>query len=117
MNNYFFLIKVLFLCQYKKQKMSILVKNTTKLYGNQLALNNVSFEILSGEIVGFLGPNGAGKSTMMKIITTYLPKSDGIVIVNGFDVDSSPWEVKKSVGYLPEYKRVFKISCRYSFCF
>ncbi len=107
MNIYFFLIKVLFLCQYKKQKMSILVKNTTKLYGNQLALNNVSFEILSGEIVGFLGPNGAGKSTMMKIITTYLPKSDGIVIVNGFDVDSSPLEVKKSVGYLPEHNPLY----------
>ena len=60
--------------------MSILVKNTTKLYGKQKALNHVSFEIPSGEIVGFLGPNGAGKSTMMKIITAYIPKNEGTVI-------------------------------------
>ncbi len=87
--------------------MPILVKNTTKLYGKQLALNNVTFEIPSGEIVGFLGPNGAGKSTMMKIITTYLPKSDGVVTVNGFDVDSNALDVKKSVGYLPEHNPLY----------
>ncbi len=87
--------------------MSILVENTTKLYGKQKALNNVSFEIPSGEIVGFLGPNGAGKSTMMKIITAYIPKTEGKVSVNGFDVDKDPLEVKRSVGYLPEHNPLY----------
>ena len=87
--------------------MSILVKNTTKLYGKQKALDNVNFEIPSGEIVGFLGPNGAGKSTMMKIITAYIPKSEGTVIVNGFDVDTNSIDVKRSVGYLPEHNPLY----------
>ncbi len=87
--------------------MSILVENTTKLYGKQKALNQVSFEIPSGEIVGFLGPNGAGKSTMMKIITAYISKTKGTVVVNGFDVDKDPLEVKRSVGYLPEHNPLY----------
>jgi len=87
--------------------MSILVENTTKLYGKQKALNNVSFEIPSGEIVGFLGPNGAGKSTMMKIITAYISKTEGKISVNGFDVDKDPLEVKRSVGYLPEHNPLY----------
>ncbi len=87
--------------------MSILVENTTKLYGKQKALNNVSFEIPSGEIVGFLGPNGAGKSTMMKIITAYISKTEGEISVNGFDVDKDPLEVKRSVGYLPEHNPLY----------
>ena len=66
--------------------MSISAKNITKLYGKQKALNNVSFSIGSGEIVGFLGPNGAGKSTMMKIITCYLPSNEGEGKVSGMDV-------------------------------
>jgi len=87
--------------------MSILVQNTSKNYGNQIALNDVSFEINSGEIVGFLGPNGAGKSTMMKILTTYISQNTGEVKVNGFDSIQNPIDVKKSVGYLPEHNPLY----------
>lgn len=87
--------------------MSILVQNTSKLYGKQKALNDVSFSIPSGEIVGFLGPNGAGKSTMMKIITAYISKTEGNIKVNGFDVVTNPLEVKRSVGYLPEHNPLY----------
>ncbi len=82
--------------------MSIEVKNISKLYGEQKALNNVSFSIKKGEIVGFLGPNGAGKSTMMKIITGYINASEGEVFVNNFDISTNKLEVQKSIGYLPE---------------
>jgi len=82
--------------------MSINVKNITKTFGNQKALNNVSFEVLSGQIFGFLGPNGAGKSTMMKIITGYIPPSSGQVFVNNLDILSNSVEVKRQIGYLPE---------------
>jgi ABC-2 type transport system ATP-binding protein len=82
--------------------MSIEVKNITKLYGEQKALNNVSFSIEKGEIVGFLGPNGAGKSTMMKIITGYINASEGEVFVNDFNVSTHKLELQKSIGYLPE---------------
>ncbi len=82
--------------------MSISAKDVSKIYGEQKALNGVSFDIKSGEVVGFLGPNGAGKSTMMKIITCYLPASSGQVWVNGLNVNENPEEVKKHVGYLPE---------------
>ena len=87
--------------------MSIEVQQISKTYGTQKALDNVSFNINSGEIVGFLGPNGAGKSTMMKIITTYINASDGIVIVNGHNVASEPMLVKQSVGYLPEHNPLY----------
>lgn len=87
--------------------MSIQVENITKIYGEQKALNNVSFTIEKGEIVGFLGPNGAGKSTMMKILTTFLPASEGIAIVNGFEVNKEDISVKKSVGYLPEHNPLY----------
>ncbi len=82
--------------------MSIVVQGVTKLYGEQKALDNVSFEIRTGEIVGFLGPNGAGKSTMMKIITGFIPASSGSVKVNGLDVGNGSSLVKKKIGYLPE---------------
>jgi ABC-2 type transport system ATP-binding protein len=82
--------------------MSIVVEGVTKLYGEQKALDNVSFEVKTGEIVGFLGPNGAGKSTMMKIITGFITASSGQVFVNGLDVGAENLEVKKQVGYLPE---------------
>lgn len=82
--------------------MAISVKEVFKIYGEQKALNGISFDIKSGEVIGFLGPNGAGKSTMMKIITCYLPASSGTVTVNGIDVNEAPEEVKKHVGYLPE---------------
>ncbi|MBB6682159.1 gliding motility-associated ABC transporter ATP-binding subunit GldA [Aequorivita sp. 609] len=87
--------------------MSIKVENITKTYGEQKALNNVSFSVEKGEIVGFLGPNGAGKSTMMKILTTYLPASEGVAIVNDFEVSKDDISVKKSVGYLPEHNPLY----------
>jgi ABC-2 type transport system ATP-binding protein len=87
--------------------MSIQVENITKTYGEQKALNNVSFNIEKGEIVGFLGPNGAGKSTMMKILTTFLPASEGVAMVNGFEVTKDDIAVKKSVGYLPEHNPLY----------
>jgi ABC-2 type transport system ATP-binding protein len=82
--------------------MSIVVQGVTKLYGEQKALNNVSFEVKTGEIVGFLGPNGAGKSTMMRIITGFIPSSSGSVFVNGIEVGNDNIEVRKRIGYLPE---------------
>ena len=82
--------------------MSIQVKNITKIYGDQKALDDVSFEIHSGEVVGFLGPNGAGKSTMMKIITAFIPPTSGEVFVNQLAVSENDEEVKRQIGYLPE---------------
>ena len=82
--------------------MSIKVAALTKLYDTQKAVDNISFELQKGEIVGFLGPNGAGKSTTMKIVTGYLPATSGTAAVCGFDVQESPMEVRKRVGYLPE---------------
>ncbi len=87
--------------------MSITVENVSKLYGEQKALDNISFTIGSGEIVGFLGPNGAGKSTMMKIITTYISQTNGVVSVNGHNVETKPMLVKQSVGYLPEHNPLY----------
>jgi ABC-2 type transport system ATP-binding protein len=87
--------------------MSIKVEQLTKVYGNQKALNNVSFIVEKPEVVGFLGPNGAGKSTMMKILTTYLRATEGKAEVNGFDVSSSPKKVQQSVGYLPEHNPLY----------
>jgi ABC-2 type transport system ATP-binding protein len=82
--------------------MSIIATNISKLFGEQKALDDVSFEIKSGEIVGFLGPNGAGKSTMMKILTCFLPPSSGEATVCGFNILEQSLEVRKKVGYLPE---------------
>jgi ABC-2 type transport system ATP-binding protein len=82
--------------------MSIVVQGVTKLYGGQKALDNVSFEVKTGEIVGFLGPNGAGKSTMMRIITGFIPASKGSVIVNGIQISTDNPELRKTIGYLPE---------------
>jgi ABC-2 type transport system ATP-binding protein len=82
--------------------MSIKVEGVSKLYGEQRALDNVSFSVGANEVVGFLGPNGAGKSTMMKIITCFIPPSEGRVEVCGFDTDTQSLEVRKQVGYLPE---------------
>jgi ABC-2 type transport system ATP-binding protein len=82
--------------------MSILVQGVTKLYGEQKALDNVSFEVKTGEIVGFLGPNGAGKTTMMKIITGFIPATSGSVFVNDIEASTDNIEIKKKIGYLPE---------------
>ena len=87
--------------------MSIEVKNITKIYKDQKALNDVSFSVKDAEIVGFLGPNGAGKSTMMKILTTYIEASEGSANVNGFDVASNKKNVQSSVGYLPEHNPLY----------
>jgi len=87
--------------------VSISVDFISKVYGQQRALDNVSFEVKSGEIVGFLGPNGAGKSTMMKILTCFIPPSNGKATVNGFDVMDHAIEVRKSVGYLPEHNPLY----------
>ncbi len=87
--------------------MSIEVKNVSKVYGQQKALNDVSFHIKKGEIVGFLGPNGAGKSTMMKILTTYINASNGEAKVGGFNVNSNPKHVQQIVGYLPEHNPLY----------
>jgi len=87
--------------------MSISVQNISKFYGDQKALNNITFSIKKGEIVGFLGPNGAGKSTMMKILTTYINSSEGNAAVNEFDVINQQKNVQQSVGYLPEHNPLY----------
>src|SRR6185436_15758688 len=87
--------------------MSIEVKNLLKVYGEQKAVNNVSFKVNKGEIVGFLGPNGAGKSTTMKIITGYLEQNGGEAYVCGINVTEDPVQTKKKVGYLPELNALY----------
>lgn len=87
--------------------MSITVKNLTKIYGEQRAVNDISFSIQQGEIVGFLGPNGAGKSTTMKMITGYLEPSAGDINVSGVDVKKAPFDAKKKIGYLPESNALY----------
>ena len=87
--------------------MSIEVQNISKSYGAQKALDNVSFSIKKGEIVGFLGPNGAGKSTLMKILTTFIHADEGTATVNGNDVNDSQLKVQLSVGYLPEHNPLY----------
>lgn len=82
--------------------MSIKVENLTKFYGSNLAVDNISFDIKSGEIVGFLGPNGAGKSTTLKMITTYLAPTSGKIFVDGMNILDKSIEVRKRMGYLPE---------------
>lgn len=87
--------------------MSISVKHLTKYYGEQAAVDNISFEAKKGEILGFLGPNGAGKSTTMKIITTFIPASEGEVEVCGLDINKHSLEVREKIGYLPEHNPIY----------
>ena len=87
--------------------MSIIVNNLTKVYGKQFAVNHISFEIGTGEIVGFLGPNGAGKSTTMKMITGYIPPTEGGGTVCGIDFVEESIEVRKIIGYLPEHNPLY----------
>jgi len=87
--------------------MSIHVNHLTRIFGNQKAVNDISFSVNSGEIVGFLGPNGAGKSTTMKIATTYLSPSAGSVIVGGFDVVTDALKARRITGYLPEHNPLY----------
>ena len=82
--------------------MSVIVNQLTKVYGTQIAVNHISFTAEPGKIVGFLGPNGAGKSTTMKMITGFIPPSDGTASVCGFDINTHSMDVRKCLGYLPE---------------
>ena len=98
--------KANFICT-KNQPVSIVVENLTKLYGSQLALDNVSFSVANGEVLGLLGPNGAGKSTTMKILTGYLLANSGKAEICGLDVVKFPIETKKKTGYLPEHNPLY----------
>lgn len=88
--------------------MSVVVQDLSKHYGEQKALNQVSFTAKKGEIVGLLGPNGAGKTTTMKILTCFIPQTSGHAEVCGFDVTKDPIEVRKKIGYLPEHNPLYK---------
>lgn len=87
--------------------MSVIVDRLTKIYGEQRALDEISFEVKPGDILGFLGPNGAGKSTTMKILTGYIPQTNGKASVCGFDVETQSIEVRKQIGYLPELNPLY----------
>jgi ABC-2 type transport system ATP-binding protein len=87
--------------------MSITVRNLTKLYGEEKAIDDISFDVKTGEILGFLGPNGAGKTTTMKIITCYMPPSAGTVTVNDCDIANMSLEVRRKIGYLPELNPLY----------
>jgi ABC-2 type transport system ATP-binding protein len=87
--------------------MSIVVQDVTKIYGEQKALDNVSFEIHKGQVAGFIGPNGAGKSTLMKIITGYIPPTKGEVFVNDMNVIEHSIDIRKIIGYLPEHNPLY----------
>src|ERR1700675_1147945 len=80
----------------------IKVEGLTKRYARNIAVDNISFEVEKGQIVGFLGPNGAGKTTTMRVLTCFMPPSSGTATVAGFDVQQHPMEVKRRIGYLPE---------------
>lgn len=85
----------------------ISIRHLTKVYGTQTAVNNVSFEVSRGEIVGFLGPNGAGKTTTMKVVTCFMPPTSGEVFVDGFSVTENSMEVRRRIGYLPELNPLY----------
>src|SRR5579863_6713546 len=85
----------------------IKVEGLTKRYARTVAVDNISFEVEKGQIVGFLGPNGAGKTTTMRVLTCFLPPTEGTANVAGFDVIENPMEVKKRIGYLPETPPVY----------
>ena len=83
------------------------IKNVTKRFGQHLAVDNLNFTVNEGEILGFLGPNGAGKSTTMNIITGYISATEGTVTVDGYDILDNPEEVKKRIGYMPEFPPLY----------
>jgi len=87
--------------------MSVIIQRLTKRFGNQKAVDEISFQVNRGEILGFLGPNGAGKSTTMKIAACYLPPTSGKVIIEGMDVTEDSLEIRKRVGYLPEHNPLY----------
>lgn len=88
--------------------MSVKVNGLSKQFGAQWAVHDVSFEANSGQVLGFLGPNGAGKTTTMKMITSYIPPTEGAVSVCGFDTIESPLQVNEKIGYLPEHNPLYK---------
>src|ERR1700689_3695999 len=83
------------------------VEGLTKRYARNVAVDHISFQVEKGQIVGFLGPNGAGKTTTMRMLTCFMPPTDGSAEVAGFDILESPMEVKKRIGYLPESPPVY----------
>lgn len=87
--------------------MAIAVRNLTKYYGQEKAIDDISFDVKTGEILGFLGPNGAGKTTTMKIITCYMPPSSGTVDVEGYDIFDHALDVRRKIGYLPELNPLY----------
>ncbi len=91
----------------KFYKMSVKVENLTKIYGTQKAIDNINFEIKTGEIAGFIGPNGAGKSTTMKILTGYIPATSGNAFVNGVSIAENSLEIRRQIGYLPEHNPLY----------
>jgi len=91
----------------KERTLSVKVEQLTKIYGDQHAVDDISFEVLSGQVVGFLGPNGAGKSTTMKMLTCYLAPSSGKAFVAGHNVEDDSIEVRKKIGYLPEHNPLY----------
>ncbi|MBT3751422.1 MAG: ATP-binding cassette domain-containing protein [Bacteroidetes bacterium] len=88
--------------------MDIIVENLTKMYGSQHAVDNISFRVNTGEVLGFLGPNGAGKTTTMKAITSFLTPTKGNIRVGDFSVEEQPEQVKKQIGYLPEHNPLYE---------
>ncbi|MHB1180096.1 MAG: ATP-binding cassette domain-containing protein [Daejeonella sp.] len=87
--------------------MSVSVSNVSKYYGQEKAIDGISFEASQGKVLGFLGPNGAGKSTTMKILTCFIPQTSGSASVCGYDVNLHPMEVKRNIGYLPEHNPLY----------
>jgi ABC-2 type transport system ATP-binding protein len=87
--------------------MAIAARNLTKYYDTEKAVNDISFDVKTGEILGFLGPNGAGKTTTMKILTCYMPPTSGSVEVEGFDIAEHSFEARKKIGYLPEMNPLY----------
>lgn len=87
--------------------MNIVIENLSKTYGPQKAVDNLSFEVKTGEILGFLGPNGAGKSTTMKMITGYLDVEEGDILLGGKSIKSESDAIKKHIGYLPEHNPLY----------
>src|ERR1700704_4793414 len=81
---------------------AVIVENLTKKYGEQKAVDNISFTINKGEIVGFIGPNGAGKSSTMKMLTSYMASTSGTILINGQQIGNNPKNIKRNIGYLPE---------------
>jgi ABC-2 type transport system ATP-binding protein len=88
--------------------MSVKVQQLSKIYGTQRAIDSISFEAHKGEVLGFLGPNGAGKTTTMKIVTCFIPQSEGVAEVCGYDTAKNPMEVRRQIGYLPEHNPLYK---------